>query len=191
MGCVPHTPKANEFDPHSRNLHTVYRFVQTSCLAALTLRIWKQPPCHKQLCACLGTSSIFANHAAIESARVLENTKTPCGPALKCIHAQPSRCFGPDAISYAMLQMIMSLLMDKGDTILCESYTYPHMIESLVIPRGFRVQGVEADGEGIIPGALSKDLEQHTAQGGKPPRLLYTVPVGQNPTGIACTSAVS
>lgn len=87
--------------------------------------------------------------------------------------------------------MIMSLLMDKGDTIMCESYTYPHMIESLVIPRGFRVQGIEADGEGIIPEALSKALEQHTAQEGKSPRLLYTVPVGQNPTGAACTSAVN
>ena len=92
---------------------------------------------------------------------------------------------------FAVLQMIMSLLMDKGDTILCESYTYPHMIESLVIPRGFRVQGIETDREGIIPEALSKALEQHTAQGGKPPRLLYTVPVGQNPTGAACAPAAS
>jgi len=109
---------------------------------------------------------------------------------MKCrLYTCPAhRCSGPDAISNAVLQMIMSLLMAKGDTILCESYTYPHMIESLVIPRGFRVQGIETDGEGIIPGALSKALEQHTAQGGKPPRLLYTVPVGQNPTGAACTS---
>ncbi len=84
-----------------------------------------------------------------------------------------------------LLQMIMSLLMDKGDTILCESYTYPHMIESLVLPRGFKVQGVATDEEGIIPEALSKALEAYTVQGGKPPRLLYTVPVGQNPTGAA------
>ena len=107
------------------------------------------------------------------------------------MHAQPSRCSGPDAVAYAVLQMIMSLLMDMGDTILCESYTYPHMIESLVIPRGFRVQGIETDGEGIIPRAVSKALEEHAAQGGKPPRLLYTVPVGQNPTGAACTSDAS
>lgn len=103
----------------------------------------------------------------------------------------PPDALGLMQIPYAVLQMIMSLLMDKGDTILCESYTYPHMIESLVIPRGFKVQGIETDGEGIIPGALSKALEQHTAQGGKPPRLLYTVPVGQNPTGAACTSHAS
>ena len=93
------------------------------------------------------------------------------------------------------LQMIMSLLMNKGDTIMCECYTYPHMIESLVIPRGFQVQGIATDGEGIIPEALSKALEQHKAQGSKPPRLLYTVPVGQNPTGaaqsLACVDMVS
>jgi len=134
----------------------------------------------------------MGNNSAFESAKILENTKISYGSDLKCrLHAQPSRCSGPDATSYAVLQMIMSLLMDKGDTILCESYTYPHMIESLVIPRGFRVQGIETDGEGIIPGALSKALEQHTAQGGKPPRLLYTVPVGQNPTGAACIPAAS
>lgn len=77
----------------------------------------------------------------------------------------------------------MSLLMDKGDTILCESYTYPHLIESLVIPKGFQVHGIETDAEGIIPAAFSKALEQYTKQGTKPPKLLYTVPVGQNPTG--------
>lgn len=78
----------------------------------------------------------------------------------------------------------MSLLMDKGDTILCESYTYPHLIESLVIPKGFQVHGIETDAEGIMPAAFSKALEQYTAQGKRSPKLLYTVPVGQNPTGI-------
>ena len=41
--------------------------------------------------------------------------------------------------------MVMSLLMDKGDTILCEEYTYPHMIESMVNPRAYKVQGITTD----------------------------------------------
>lgn len=82
------------------------------------------------------------------------------------------------------IEMIMSLLMDKGDTIMCESYTYPHMIESLVLPRGFKVQGIATDDHGIIPEALTKVLEARKAQGTKAPGLLYTVPVGQNPTGV-------
>lgn len=85
------------------------------------------------------------------------------------------------------LQMIMSLLMDKGDTVLCEEYTYPHMIESLVNPRGYKVLGIATDGDGIIPEALQQTLEQ-SSKGARPPRLLYTVPVGQNPTGSAVAS---
>ena len=76
----------------------------------------------------------------------------------------------------------MSLLMDKGDTILCEEFTYPHMIESLVMPRGYKVKGLATDRDGIIPEALQQFLEQHSTHS-RPPRLLYTVPVGQNPTG--------
>ena len=74
----------------------------------------------------------------------------------------------------------MSLLMNPGDTIMCEEFTYPHMIESFVPPKGFRVEGIATDDQGIIPEALSKVLEGHTAQGSKSPRLLYIVPVGQN-----------
>ena len=81
----------------------------------------------------------------------------------------------------------MALLMNPGETIMCEEFTYPHMIESFVIPKGFKVQGICTDDQGIIPEALSKVLEARSAQGGKPPRVLYTVPVGQNPTGICFT----
>ena len=73
--------------------------------------------------------------------------------------------------------------MNPGDTIMCEEFTYPHMIESFVMPKGFKVQGISTDEQGIIPEAFSKVLEAGSAPGGKPPRLLYTVPVGQNPTG--------
>ncbi|KAL3147261.1 hypothetical protein ABBQ32_002752 [Trebouxia sp. C0010 RCD-2024] len=86
--------------------------------------------------------------------------------------------------SNATIEMLMSLLMNPGDTIMCEEFTYPHMIESFVIPKGFKVLGITTDDQGIVPEALSKALEGRTAQGSKAPRLLYTVPVGQNPTGV-------
>lgn len=70
---------------------------------------------------------------------------------------------------------------------MCEEFTYPHMIESFVIPRGFKVQGISTDDQGIIPEALNKMLEARRAHGGEGPRLLYTVPVGQNPTGGCLT----
>ena len=42
-GVCSHTTIANEFSSHSCHLHTVYRFVQMSRPAAVTLRIGKQP----------------------------------------------------------------------------------------------------------------------------------------------------
>lgn len=91
----------------------------------------------------------------------------------------------------SVVQMLMSLLMNPGDTIMCEEFTYPHMIESFVIPKGFKVLGITTDDQGIVPEALSKALEGRTAQGSKAPRLLYTVPVGQNPTGRSSPASFS
>ena len=39
------------------------------------------------------------------------------------------------------------------------------------------------DGQGMVPQALKDTLTALQKQGGKMPRVLYTVPVGQNPTG--------
>jgi len=77
----------------------------------------------------------------------------------------------------------MRLFMDKGDSILCEEYTYPHVPESLVIPMGFKSVGIKIDERGVIPGHLLETLEKMQAAGTKMPRLLYTIPIGQNPTG--------
>ena len=73
--------------------------------------------------------------------------------------------------------------MDPGDAMLCEEYTYPHVPESLVIPVGYRSIGIRMDAHGILPEHLYETLAQIKETGGKMPRLLYTVPVGQNPTG--------
>ena len=34
----------------------------------------------------------------------------------------------------------MSLLLDKGDTLLAEEFTYPHVVESFARPRGYKVR---------------------------------------------------
>ena len=81
------------------------------------------------------------------------------------------------------LQMLMRLFMDVGDPILCDEYTYPHVPESLVIPMGFVSVGIRIDEHGIIPGHLLETLERMQASGAKMPKLLYTIPIGQNPTG--------
>ena len=46
-----------------------------------------------------------------------------------------------------------------------------------------QVQGIRMDGQGMVPQALADTLTALQQQGGRMPRVLYTVPVGQNPTG--------
>ncbi len=81
-------------------------------------------------------------------------------------------------------QSIFRLFLDPGDTLLCEEFTYPHIHEAMAVPGKLNVLAVPIDGEGIIPEALAALLEQAAAAGKPRPRLLYTIPTGQNPTGL-------
>ena len=75
--------------------------------------------------------------------------------------------------------------MDKGDGILCEEYTYPHVAESMVQPQGYCAVPLTMDSSGIVPALFRETMESLRAAGKPLPRLLYTVPVGQNPTGVS------
>lgn len=79
--------------------------------------------------------------------------------------------------------MLIRLFLEPGDPILCEEYTYPHVPESLVIPPGYKSIRVEIDEHGIIPEKLRETLESFDQTGDQLPRVLYTIPTGQNPTG--------
>ena len=81
------------------------------------------------------------------------------------------------------MQVVMRLLMDKGDAMLCEEYTYPHIAESMVQPQGYAAIPLDMDAHGIIPGAFRTHLQSLRDAGQPLPKLLYTIPVGQNPTG--------
>ena len=48
---------------------------------------------------------------------------------------------------------------------------------------------IETDADGMVPSSLRETLESmhhsaHQATSSRPPRVLYTVPTGQNPTGV-------
>lgn len=79
--------------------------------------------------------------------------------------------------------ILVSLLMGPGDSMLVEQYTYPHFLESVCIPRGCTLVPVPMDGLGIIPVELEAVLQRVQSAGHRLPKLLYTVPIGQNPTG--------
>ncbi|GAB4818408.1 hypothetical protein N2152v2_005454 [Parachlorella kessleri] len=91
----------------------------------------------------------------------------------------------PPLREWAARHMLTSLLMQPGDSILVEEFTYPHMLECVLLAKGAVPLPVPLDAHGIVPAQLRQVLEQQRSRaGGSPlPRLLYTVPVGQNPTG--------
>ncbi|KAF5112424.1 hypothetical protein DV495_004773 [Geotrichum candidum] len=68
---------------------------------------------------------------------------------------------------------------NRGDTILAEQFTFSSSAEC-ARAHGLTVAPVLTDLEGIIPEALDKQLENWE---GPMPKLLYTIPTGQNPTG--------
>ncbi|KAL1409695.1 hypothetical protein Q8F55_003691 [Vanrija albida] len=77
---------------------------------------------------------------------------------------------------------VCDMLLDVGDTILVEEWTYPGAANAY-LPYDTTVVGVKMDGEGIIPEDLESLLADWDESQGRFPRLLYTVPTGQNPTG--------
>ena len=68
---------------------------------------------------------------------------------------------------------------NRGDTILSEKFTFSSASECAQA-NGLKIVPVEVDLDGIIPEALDEQLENWT---GPMPKLLYTIPTGQNPTG--------
>ena len=85
----------------------------------------------------------------------------------------------------AALDGVLRLLLNPGDPILLEEYTYSHALESLFIPAGYELLSVPLDHEGLCPKALDALLQERHAAGLPLPRVLYTIPTGQNPTGVS------
>ncbi|KAL7409247.1 pyridoxal phosphate-dependent transferase [Mrakia frigida] len=79
---------------------------------------------------------------------------------------------------------IVELLCEKGDGILCEAYTYPSALET-GWPMGVRPVPVAMDDFGMIPEALEELLAgwDDVKEGRRRPRVMYTITIGQNPTG--------
>ncbi|GAO50738.1 L-kynurenine/alpha-aminoadipate aminotransferase [Saitoella complicata NRRL Y-17804] len=76
------------------------------------------------------------------------------------------------------------MLMNRGDFLLMEEYTFPSAVET-ASPMGIKPLGVKIDGEGVIAEALDELLSNwdEAARGGRKPHVMYLIPTGQNPTG--------
>ncbi|MFO1082212.1 MAG: PLP-dependent aminotransferase family protein [Reyranellaceae bacterium] len=79
------------------------------------------------------------------------------------------------------LELVNSLLLARGDTILIEQETYGGALTKLS-RLGVNVVGIPLDAEGLRLDALEAELEALKKKG-VTPKYIYTIPTVQNPTG--------
>lgn len=78
-------------------------------------------------------------------------------------------------------EAVLRTFTDRGDSILVEKYAFASALET-ARAKGLNLVTMDIDSHGIIPESLAKTLE-NWEEGVKYPKLIYTVPTGQNPTG--------
>lgn len=87
--------------------------------------------------------------------------------------------------STSALEFSLRLLAEPGDYIVSEEYTFSTAVEA-ASPIGVKIAGVKMDAEGLLPDSLDdvlKNWDPTKRNGARKPSVLYTVPIGQNPTG--------
>ena len=101
-----------------------------------------------------------------------------------------------DSTTHA-LDAITSLLLNPGDSILIEEYTYCHFLDCTVKRQGYDAIPVPLDDEGIVPDELERVIMQRIQQANATyngcsesrrqmiPKVLYVIPTSQNPTGCS------
>lgn len=77
----------------------------------------------------------------------------------------------------------LRVFCNRGDTILAEAHSFSSSL-SAAEAQGVNVFPVPIDENGIIPQKLEEILDNWTP-GAPKPKLLYTIPTGQNPTGTS------
>ncbi|XP_038218057.1 kynurenine/alpha-aminoadipate aminotransferase, mitochondrial [Zerene cesonia] len=76
----------------------------------------------------------------------------------------------------------VDLLVDPGDPVITTEFTFTGF-NSALRPYDPEILAIPEDEDGLIPSLLEECLSQRSALGQRMPRLLYTIPTGNNPTG--------
>ncbi|KAH7029786.1 pyridoxal phosphate-dependent transferase [Microdochium trichocladiopsis] len=91
--------------------------------------------------------------------------------------------------STAGIEISLRIFCNRGDAVLVEEKTYPGFMEASALI-GLRPVAVGMDDDGLRADLLEEMLSSWDAaaardgHGVRKPRVLYTIPTGQNPTGI-------
>nr|WP_168510042.1 PLP-dependent aminotransferase family protein [Streptomyces sp. S1D4-11]QIY97515.1 PLP-dependent aminotransferase family protein [Streptomyces sp. S1D4-11] len=132
-----------------------------------------------------GIAAAFRDVLAHEPERALQYSTTEGEPVLRAALAERTTARGlptdADGVlvttgSQQALSLLATVLVEPGDTVLVESPCYLAALQAFAFA-GARVVAVPADGDGIDPDALEELVTRER------PKLLYTVPTFQNPTG--------
>ncbi|UUY01617.1 PLP-dependent aminotransferase family protein [Svornostia abyssi] len=128
----------------------------------------------------------FAEALAGDGARrALQYSTTEGHPGLRAAHARRLTARGlPTAGeellvctgSQQALGLVCDVLLEPGDTVLVEDPTYLAALQRFGMA-GAHVVGVPCDDDGLLPDALETAVREHR------PKLLYTMPNFQNPSG--------
>eukprot|EP00197_Chlamydomonas_leiostraca_P013196 CAMPEP_0202877360 /NCGR_PEP_ID=MMETSP1391-20130828/30532_1 /ASSEMBLY_ACC=CAM_ASM_000867 /TAXON_ID=1034604 /ORGANISM="Chlamydomonas leiostraca, Strain SAG 11-49" /LENGTH=711 /DNA_ID=CAMNT_0049559387 /DNA_START=199 /DNA_END=2335 /DNA_ORIENTATION=- len=120
-------------------------------------------------------------------------------PLLQWVRDVTQRCHSPRgptecAITSGAVHALncaISVLCDRGDYVVCEEFAYTHAPECVFKPQGLRMLPVAMDEHGMVPGALRDVLAAAGTSPvtGRPPRVIYLIPAGQNPTGAIMPEA--
>ena len=84
--------------------------------------------------------------------------------------------------STSAFEIVLRMFCNRGAAVLTEEYTYPGFISSAQL-LGLHTVGIRIDDNGLIPEELARILSTWDDSKGSRPRVLYTIPSGQNPTG--------
>lgn len=127
-----------------------------------------------------GLQTVEVDQAATHSAQRYPLFARP--ELMKILRAHTERVLKPasdwdiavSAGSMSALDHTVAMFLNPGDTILMEEFTFLAMVDACMAA-GLHMVPVKCDDDGILPSELAKVIA-----GAK---VLYTVPVGQNPLG--------
>lgn len=83
------------------------------------------------------------------------------------------------------VEIALRMLCSRGDVLLTDEYAFSSTVET-ARPLGVRSCGIKMDDEGLMPTDLDRILstwDPSKWNGSPKPKVIYTVPTGQNPTG--------
>lgn len=132
-----------------------------------------------------GIAAAYQAVLAETPARALQYATTEGEPVLRAALAARTSVrglpTGPDDLlvttgSQQALSLLATALLEPGDVVLVESPCYLAALQVFAFA-GARVVAVPGDGDGVDPEALDELVARER------PKLLYTVPTFQNPTG--------